>query len=190
MNIQELHGNWKAGWALDLHTIKSVSLGDGHFDTTYTEVGYALNHLKYHQDYSQIDVLANATIKFMQTRMVTPYLNVILPTPPSVSRQIQPVEAIAEKISSSLSIPIDKEYLIKNHNTEQLKGVDDQAERQKILDGSFTVPDTRYKNRKVLLFDDLFRSGTTLKEITKTLYNVGKVQNIYVVTLTKTRVNR
>jgi hypothetical protein len=29
-----------------------------------------------------------------------------------------------------------------------------------------------------------------LKEITKTLYNVGKVQNVYVVTLTKTRSKR
>lgn len=190
VNIQELHGNWKAGWALDLHTIKSIPLGDGHFDTTYTEVGYALNHLKYHQDYSQIDVLANVTIEFMQTRMVTPYLNVIIPTPPSISRQIQPVEAIAEKISNSLHIPMDKEYLVKTNNTEQLKGVEDQAERQKILKGSFNVLDTRYQNRKVLLFDDLFRSGTTLNEITKTLYNLGKVQNVYVVTLTKTRVNR
>ena len=190
MNTQELHGNWKAGWALDLHTIKSIPLGDGHFDTTYTEVGYALHHLKYHQDYSQIDVLVNAAIEFMRTRVVTPYLDVIIPTPPSVSRQIQPVEAIAEKISNSLGIPIDKEYLLKTNNTEQLKGVEDQAERQKILEGSFNVSDTRYQNRKVLLFDDLFRSGTTLNEITKTLYNIGKVQNVYVVTLTKTRVNR
>lgn len=190
MNIQELHGNWKAGWTLDLHTIKSVPLGDGHFDTTYTEVGYALNHLKYHQDYSQIDILANATIEFMRTRMVTPYLNVILPTPPSINRKLQPVQAIAEKISSALSTPIDNDYLIKTKNTEQLKEIEDQAERLKILEGSFNVQDTRYQNRKVLLFDDLFRSGTTLNEITKTLYNLGKVQNVYVVTLTKTRVNR
>lgn len=48
----------------------------------------------------------------------------------------------------------------------------------------------KYQNKKVLIFDDLFRSGSTLKEITKTLYNTGKVQNVYIVTLTKTRSKR
>jgi predicted amidophosphoribosyltransferase len=58
------------------------------------------------------------------------------------------------------------------------------------MEGAFSVSDQRYANKKVLIFDDLFRSGTTLKEITRVLYEVGKVQNVYVVTLTKTRVNR
>jgi competence protein ComFC len=186
----ELDGNWRTGWALDLHTIKSIPLGGGYFDTTYTDIGLSLNRLKYHQDYSQIDVLADAVISFLKTRKVTPYLNVIIPTPASVIRNIQPVEAIAIKISKALNIPIDNNYLFKHKDTSQLKGIDDQTEREKILDGVFDVHDLRYKNKKILLFDDLFRSGSTLKEITKTLYNKGKVKNVYVVTLTKTRTKK
>ncbi|MBF4349381.1 ComF family protein, partial [Vibrio anguillarum] len=50
--------------------------------------------------------------------------------------------------------------------------------------------DLRYASDKVLIIDDLFRSGSTLNELTKTMYNQGNVDNVYVVTLTKTRVHR
>ena len=122
--------------------------------------------------------------------MVAPYLDAIISVPPSFSRQVQPVQEIAKNISQSLGIPHDLEYLIKTRPTDQLKEVTDQSEREKIISGAFNVADLRYKNRKILLFDDLYRSGTTLNEITNVLYNEGQVQNVYVVTLTKTRVNR
>ena len=165
-------------------------LSDGEFDTTYTDTGKALYQLKYHSDYSQIDFLAKIAIDFLRTRKVTPYLNAIISVPPSFSRQLQPVQEIAKNISASLGISHDLEYLIKTRPTDQLKGVTDQAEREKIISGAFKVADLRYSNKKILLFDDLFRSGTTLNEICNVLYNEGQVQNVYVITLTKTRVNR
>ena len=185
-----IKGNWKIGWALDIHTIKSISLGDGQFDTTYTEIGKALNELKYYQNYEQIDNLANEVIEFLKTRKVTPYLDIIIPIPASKERSIQPVTAIAEKVSQALNIPIDTNYIIKNHNTSELKSIDDPEEREKLLLNAFNLQDNRYQNKKILLFDDLFRSGSTLKEITKILYISGKVENVYVVTLTKTRSKR
>ncbi len=185
-----IKGNWKAGWALDLHTIKSIPLGNNRYDTTYTKIGKELNDLKYHNNYNQIDTLANEVINFLRTRMVTPYISVIIPTPPSKQRKIQPVLAIAEKVSKALNIPIDTTYIIKNKDTHELKSIDNHKEREQLLLNAFSLKDLRYENKKVLLFDDLFRSGSTLKEITKTLYYNGKVQNVYVVTLTKTRSKR
>jgi len=182
-----IEGNWKIGWALDIHTVKSIPLGDGKFDTTHTEIGKALYELKYHKNYNQIERLANEVIKFLRTRKVLPYLSVIIPVPPSKERNVQPVIAIAEIVSKELNIPIDPNYIIKNKNTSELKSIEDPAEREKILLDAFDVQDLIYQNKKVLLFDDLFRSGSTLKEITKTLYTKGKVQDVYVVTLTKTR---
>jgi competence protein ComFC len=187
MNIQTLHGNWKIGWALDLHTVKSIPLENGRFNTIRTKIGSALYHLKYRQDYSQIDVLKNAAIEFMHTRLVTPYIDAIIPTPASIGREIQPVNTIAEKIGETLNIPVDTDFLLKTRNTHQLKAVEDPSEREKMLLNAFDVADLRYQQKKVLLFDDLFRSGSTLKEITKMLYEKGKVQNVYVVTLTKAR---
>ncbi len=185
-----INGNWKAGWTLDIHTLKSIPLDDGKFDTTYTETGKALNELKYHQNYTQIEILANEVIEFLKTRMVTPYLDVIIPAPPSKDREIQPVIAIAEKVSKALNIPIDINYILKNKNTGELKTIDDPLEREKILHNAFNLQDLRYQNKKILLFDDLYRSGSTLKELTNILYCTGKVNNIYVVTLTKTRTKR
>jgi len=189
-NPISINGNWKAGWALDLHTISSIPLGNGNFDTTYTETGKALNELKYHQNYQQINNLAKEVIEFLKTRMVTPYLDVIIPIPPSKERDIQPVIAIAEKVSQALKIPIDTQYIIKTKCTNELKSIDVPNEREKMLFNAFTIQDLKYQNKKILLFDDLFRSGSTLKEITRILYNNGKVQNVYVVTLTKTRSKR
>ena len=185
-----IKGNWKAGWALDIHTIKSIPLGNGKYDTTYTQTGKALNDLKYHNNYSQIDILANEVIAFLRTRMVTPYINVIIPTPASKNREIQPVFAIAKKVSQALGIPMDTSYIIKNKSTNELKSIDSPIEREKVLLNAFSLQDLRYQNKKILLFDDLFRSGSTLKEITKILYYNGEVQNVYVVTLTKTRSKR
>ena len=185
-----LDGNWKAGWALDLHTKSSTLLKDGHFDTTYTQIGEALNRLKYRNDYSQIDYLADAVISFLKTRKVTPYLDVIIPVPPSKQREIQPVTAIAKKVAKALNIPIDTTFVIKTKDTSELKSIEDPSERKEILSNAFSVKDLKYKNAKVLLFDDLFRSGSTLQEITKVLYNNAKVGNVYVVTLTKTRTKR
>ncbi|CAD7777829.1 hypothetical protein DMNBHIDG_01591 [Candidatus Methanoperedenaceae archaeon GB37] len=80
--------------------------------------------------------------------------------------------------------------MYKKKKTEQLKDITDPIEREEILKNSFGVKDLRYKDSKVLLFDDLYRSGATLREITKVLYENGRVQNVYVLTLTKTRTRR
>jgi predicted amidophosphoribosyltransferase len=42
----------------------------------------------------------------------------------------------------------------------------------------------------VLLFDDLYRSGETLKEITRVLMEEGQVSKVFVLTITKTRRKR
>ena len=184
-----INGNWKAGWALDLHTISSVKRSDGTFDNTYSTTGYALNRLKYNNESKYIDELVEKLVTFMGTRLVTAYLAVIVPAPASKDRTSQPVYEIAKRVAEHLSLPYDENYLEKVKKTTELKSIDCPAERSKLLRGAFHV-DSRYKGKKVLIIDDLFRSGSTLKELTKTMYDVGSVNNVYVVTLTKTRVNR
>lgn len=79
---------------------------------------------------------------------------------------------------------------IKRKDTEQIKGVEEPTAREKILQNAFGIKDLRYRNKKVLLFDDLYRSGATLRVITEVLYEKGRVQNVYVLTLTKTRTRK
>ena len=191
INEQELHGNWKEGWALDLHTLSSIPTGDGKFETTRTEVGEALYQLKYHSDRSKIQPLAETACQFMQTRLVTPDLHAIIPVPPSnLSRSFQPVLELAREIGRRLNLPVFNNYLLKTRSTEALKGIDDPETRRRELQGAFQVKDNSLAGRNILLFDDLFRSGETLTEITDVLYNTGRVQNVYVLTITKTRSKR
>lgn len=184
-----IEGNWKCGWALDLHTIRSIPLGDGKFENTYSDVGQSLYNLKYCNQHNEIEILANYLIAFLTPLLVRPYLDVIVPAPASKERDLQPVYAVAKMVSEKMGIPYDDTYIQKIKNTGELKTIESPQERAKLLNDAFSVTDL-YKNKKILIIDDLFRSGSTLKELTKTMYNTGQVNNVYVVTLTKTRVHR
>lgn len=191
INEQKLLGNWREGWALDLHTLSSIPYGFGVFDTKRTEVGEALYQLKYHSDRNKIQPLAETACKFMQTRLFTPYLHAIIPVPPSnLSRPFQPVIELAREIGRRLNLPVLDDYLLKTRSTEALKGINDPETRRKELQGAFRVKDNSLAGKNILLFDDLFRSGETLTEITKVLYDTGKVKDVYVLTITKTRSKR
>ena len=62
--------------------------------------------------------------------------------------------------------------------------------RRQELEGAFAVVDQRFADMHVLLFDDLFRSGETMKAVTVALLFLGKVGGVSVVTATSTRSNR
>lgn len=189
MNEYILKGNWKAGWALDLHTLSS-HMYDNKYDTKRTAIGEALFQLKYRNDSSQVPFLVNQLVNFLNTRFVTPYIDVILPTPSSKHRDYQLVYDIAFRVARQLNKPFDLDFIYKIRETTELKSVQDSNERRRILKGAFSVRNSyQYKNKKILVIDDLFRSGSTLNEITSLLYNQANVQNVYVVTLTKTRIN-
>jgi competence protein ComFC len=73
--------------------------------------------------------------------------------------------------------------------TEQLKGVTDKARRKELLAGLHAVDTKQTRGKDILLFDDLFRSGSTLNAITDLLMGEGRAASVRVLTLTKTRSN-
>jgi len=110
INEQKLIGNWRMGWALDLHTISSKLLSNGTFDTQRTEIGELLYQLKYNFDKSKIEPIASIAASFLKTRLVFPYLKAIIPVPPSkLDRPFQPVQELAIKIGEkvNLLVPLD-----------------------------------------------------------------------------------
>jgi predicted amidophosphoribosyltransferase len=190
INPAWLTGPWRAGWALDLHTISSVALGDGKYDTLRSEVGEALFRLKYHGDPQYVDPLAEAAVHFLGTLVIARSVAAILPVPPSdTTRLKQPVFDVARRVGELLPLVVDVDYLVKRRATSALKDISDPEERHQQLAGAFGVRDDRYAGKRVLLFDDLYRSGETLAEITRTLMDAG-VDRVYVLTLTRTRSRR
>ena len=72
----------------------------------------------------------------------------------------------------------------------ELKNVYDFDKRLELLENAYKVSIPEVNGRKILLIDDLFRSGATLKAVSDCLAEKGGTQAIYVLTMSKTRSNR
>jgi competence protein ComFC len=198
MNItpKRITGNWTHGWALDQHTIHSTASGSensGHpsFTTERTEIGEALYRLKYRNDRTQVEPIALTVAAFIRNRPELSDIKAILAVPPSDwRRSFQPVETVVALIGEMLSLPAPGDYLLKGKQTTPLKGLADKRLRRDELAGAFAVADQRFANMHILLFDDLFRSGETLKSVTVALLFLGNAAKVSVVTATSTRSNR
>ena len=197
INPQAIHGNWRAGYVLDLHTVSSRLLPDGNFDTERTGIGELVYQVKSRHDRSKIQPIAEIAAKFVKEKFtvngyrILPYLDAIIPTPPSdEDRPFQPVPEIAAKIGHILDIPVIPDYLIKVKETIPLKNLEGEENRREQIRGAFVVQSTPKKHRCVLLFDDIYRSGETLTEVTDVLHKQGNISRVLVLTLTQTRTKR
>jgi predicted amidophosphoribosyltransferase len=196
INLRPLLGNWTHGWALDQHTVSSISGGSDSvdrpaFDTERTEIGEAIYKLKYRDDLTQAEPIAQTVAGFIRGRSELFDIKAILAVPPSNWwRSYQPVQVIAARVGELLGLPAPDDYLFKSRQTQALKGIADKRRRRKELDDAFAVRDKRFAGRHVLLFDDLFRSGETLKAVTIALLFQGNAAMVSVVAATSTRSNR
>ncbi len=197
INPRQIYGNWRSGWALDIHTVSSRLLPDGGYDTERTELGELVFQLKYRNDKSKVESIVEVAAKFVKEKysvdghLILPYLKAIVPIPPSdTNRVFQPVTEIAQKMGKHLKLPVKTDYLIKIKQTVPLKNLPDVESKRQQLQGAFVVQTQDFKDRCVLLFDDLYDSGTTLTEATKVLYDQGGVHHVLVLTLTQKRTAR
>ena len=190
-NPIRIPGRWKKGYALDYHTISSTYLGDdefGHpiYDTQRTEIGELLYRLKYRLDNSVLEEIITALERFLKSWK--PPIEFIIPVPPSrIQRVKQPVQLIAQGIGNRLTIPVKPECVIKVKQIVELKNIYDFDERLRLLKGAFKIDSSWVGERNLLLFDDLFRSGATMNAITEALYEEGFANEVYALTITRTR---
>lgn len=183
-----LSSNLFSGFALSTHTIKSTLLPTGNFDTERTQIGEQLYQLKYNFNKQMILPLAQSASNAINELFNG--IDVIIPIPPTNNnRPFQPVIELALEISKQIGKKCDIDYL-KKMPTQAIKSIDDDNTRKNILKDAFSVRNQDYKGKKILLFDDLFRSGATLDAAANVLKENGKVADILVLTLTKTRTKK
>ena len=191
---KRLPGKWTAAYSLDLHTISSDFLGYdeyGHavFDTKRSEMGELLYRLKYKSDTSVARVIVESAVEFIREQKWA--IDLVVPVPPSdASRSFQPVMLLAQAIADELGVRCCIDCVVKVKDTPQLKGVFDPDKRRELLDNAFVVAARQLSGKKVLLFDDLYRSGATLNSILQALTEEGGVRSAYALTLTMTRSSR
>ena len=187
---RKLAGPWKMGYALDFQTTSSTFIGYnafGHpeFDTKRPPIGELLFQLKNRGDASAIVPLAEAAA-FIKNWPI----DSIVPIPPSnTARKRQPVIEVAKEIGARLGVRLCAGCIKKVKNTGQLKDVFDRAKRDEILAGAFAVDRGQTQGKRVLVFDDLFRSGATAAAVARLLLSEGAVAEVYLLTLTQTRKN-
>lgn len=193
LNPKPIYGNWAHGWALDVHTLGSRA-GDGErskfdrFQTERSEIGEALYRLKYRLEREQAGSIARAMAGFVRGRLELRGLAAVLPVPPSnADRLFQPVSEMAAALGAELGLPAPDDYLLKVKDTPALKNLEDTRERRGELEGAFAVVDRRFAGAHLLLLDDLFRSGETLKAATAALLFSGGAGAVSVITATYTR---
>lgn len=192
INPQKLFGTWRAGRALDFHTTSSTPAGQndaGHllFNTVRPPIAELLFRLKYRQDLTAAKDITEAAAAFLMRASMK--FEMLIPVPPSTSRPMQPVLVLAKGISVAVNIPYS-DCIKTTRATSQLKNINDPAQRAALLDGLYTVPLGQVAGKHVLLFDDLYRSGSTLNAITTVLLEQGKAASVSVLAITRTRSHR
>ncbi|AZO57664.1 ComF family protein [Mesorhizobium sp. M8A.F.Ca.ET.208.01.1.1] len=191
INPIKIEGRWHSGIALDLHTTSSTPTGPnefGHmqFDTVRPEIAELLFRLKNRADKDAAGPIIESTANFLA--QYRDKFDCIVPVPPSHQRALQPVIVLAEGIGAALGVPV-LSCITTTRSTSQLKNVTDPEERKKQVEGLYQVDATQTQGRSILLFDDLFRSGTTMNAITDELLGPGKAASVRALTITKTRSN-
>jgi predicted amidophosphoribosyltransferase len=94
--------------------------------------------------------------------------------------------AAGEKIR----LPVDSTTLKKEDATPPLKTIDDPEERREILKNAFDVDLGSFAEKNVLIFDDIYCSGETLNAVADAITIQGNAENVYALTVTKTRAKR
>ena len=187
--LRQVQGLWDAGWVLDKHTLNSQYLGDdayGHarFETTRSEVGEATYQLKYKQDWSQVQPLAQSIADHIFPKLAN--VGFILPMPASAVRPRQPVAEVAEALGKIVGKPVFLDTLRKASNGKSLKDLNTKAEKIEAIGDCITVNNqiTNEVAWNVLVVDDLYHTGASMEAACKVLRAYSKVEKIYVAALT------
>ncbi|HYA36138.1 MAG TPA: hypothetical protein VEF03_10990 [Candidatus Binataceae bacterium] len=187
----ELRGPWTEGYALERrHALSSEfvghdSFGNPQFDTKRSELGELIFRLKYRNDKTALDPIADAAVKFINGW--GPHFDLVVAVPPSRKRlPYQPVAEIARIIAGRLSKPVNLDAVSKVKGTPELKNVYEYEQRSELLKRAFRVNGNAVAGKRILLVDDLYRSGATAKMVTHDLLAAGAAA-VYFLAMTKTR---
>lgn len=185
----QLFGEWDQGWALDTHSISSEYIGDdpfGHprYDTTRSYIGELMYQLKYRVNTSVLPAIVDEVTGLLESKGLLSSIDLIIPAPPTKDRTFQPVFAIAEAVAKQNDIFFSDDALVKTSSLEA-KSMDWSAKKK--LKGSVHFTKEFIRPCNVLLIDDVYETGSTLKACVNALREDPKTGKIYVLTITKTR---
>ena len=139
-----------------------------------SNVGAALHRSKYEKGGDFPDFLLKLVLKAYRKKFGQEKFDLILYVPPTSSGDL--VKNFANKISQVLKFPISHN-LVKARQTKEQKVFENGYLKTDNVSGAFTFANPNdIKGKRILLVDDIFDSGATLKEIGRLLTNFGAVK--------------
>ena len=136
-----------------------------------SNVGAALHRSKYEGGGDFPDFILSLTLKAFRKKYHNEKFDYLVYVPPTESGDL--VKNFAEKIAKALKIPISHELVKKEKTKPQKIFKNAILKRDNVYDKfDFNNPD-RLVNKTILLVDDIFDSGATIKEIGKILTKYG-----------------
>lgn len=93
-------------------------------------------------------------------------------------------ELIAREIAKQMELCFEKDVLIKTKNTEVQSTLTKTQRTHNVKNAFFIADTTKIKDKKVILVDDIYTTGSTVNECSKVLKKAG-AKEICVVTIAK-----
>lgn len=139
-----------------------------------SNVGICIHRCKYEQGGDFPDSLLKLTLRAFRKQYNNKEFDLILYVPPTLSGDL--VKNFAYKISAVLKVPIS-EQLKKTRETDAQKVFQNSYLKKDNVAGAFALSDAdAVIGKSILLIDDIYDSGATVKEIGKMLTEAGATE--------------
>lgn len=123
---------------------------------------------------------------FIWRKLISSALIIAVPLHPLREkwRGFNQAEIIASYFSALLGFPFEKELVIRIKKTKPQAETKDQKERVQNIAGAFSLKKRfkNLKNKKIIIVDDIWTTGATIREITK-LLKKNNAEKVYAITL-------
>lgn len=154
------------------HLLKASKLVDGYAASYYgvSNVGSAIHRSKYENGGDFPDFLLKKTLSVFGKKFRGINFDLVLYMPPTKSGDL--VKNFAIKFARTIGVQISHD-LIKVRITKEQKIFQNSYSKQENVEGAFNIDEDVVKDKTIVLLDDIFDSGATLKEVGKLLTQKG-----------------
>ena len=155
------------------HIIKKPRLVDGYAASYYgfSNIGGIIHKCKYENGGQYPDLLVNIFVSLFFTKYKDDKFDLLLFVPPTKSGDL--VRNFAERVSKKIGIKLSLKLMKSRETKEQKIFVNSYSKSENVKDAySYSEPE-EIKNKNILLVDDIFDSGATIKEIGTYLSKLG-----------------
>ena len=156
----------------------------------YTDIRREILEYKFDDKAYYYKTISQVFLKNKKICEILKTYDIIIPVPIHNKRRKErgynQSELIARAISKTLGIPIVKNVLVKIKNTVPQSSLN-KVQRAENANGVYSAKNhTKLRNKKILLIDDIYTTGSTLNECANALIQKGiKREQIGVLTLAK-----